>query len=191
MLKPALSQARTENHLRSEAIALGLLGEWSEQQAQWDEAQRLTQSALMRSQQIGAIELSYRWQWQLGRILKQRGRKEEAIAAYASAVNQLDALKDDWVRLNPDVQLSFRAEIDPVYRDYLDLLLSSDSQQTTLAQVRRLGQAQFALDQLHSLELGSFLGVPCDLAASAVPSRPTWFRFAKLTPRLRSSCPLC
>ncbi|MGB3613005.1 MAG: hypothetical protein WBA10_04360, partial [Elainellaceae cyanobacterium] len=40
-----------------------------------------------------------------------------AIRYYAGAVDTLDTLRSDLVALNPDVQYSFREQVEPVYRE--------------------------------------------------------------------------
>ena len=94
-----------------------------EEQKRFDEAEELTQKALMISQQIHASDLAYQWQWQLGRILKAKGDRNGAIAAYSESVKILQSLRSDLVAISSDVQFSFRESVEPVYRELVGLLL--------------------------------------------------------------------
>ncbi len=67
--------------------------------------------------------MSYRWQWQLGRVFKSKGENSKAIAAYSEAVNTLASIRGDLVSSNADIQFSFRDSVEPVYRQLVALLL--------------------------------------------------------------------
>ena len=43
---------------------------------------------------------------------------------YADAVDTLQDLRQDLVALSPDVQFSFREQVEPVYRQFVQLLLA-------------------------------------------------------------------
>lgn len=69
-LQRAIQDARTLQDPRAESYALGKLGHLYERQWQWDDAARLSREALLLAQAAHAPDIVYRWQWQLGRILK-------------------------------------------------------------------------------------------------------------------------
>ncbi len=173
LLKTALDKAQKQSNIRAEAIALGLLGELHEQQSQWSLAQRYAEAALKRSEQLDAPELTYRWQWLLGRLEKQQGHKTQAVAAYSNAVQHLGQFEDELVRLNPGVQFSLHRDIDPVYRQLIDLLLSSEAKGADAVNQAHgvaqnvLGQAQETIDQMRRIELGNFLGQPCSVGGDS------------------------
>jgi hypothetical protein len=77
------------------------------------------------AQTIDASDIAYRWQWQLGRLLRARGDIKRAIAAYTEAFNSLKSLRRDLVAINPEAQFSFRENVEPVYRELVDLLLTT------------------------------------------------------------------
>ena len=125
LLATAVQQARDLQDQRAISYALGHLGGLYEQTQQWDEARELTQQALLVAQSIESSDIAYLWQWQLGRLLKKQGNIPAAIAAYTEAVNNLRFLRNDLVAVNPEVQFSFRDQVEPVYRQLVDLLLQS------------------------------------------------------------------
>jgi len=123
LLAKAAQEAKSLGDKRVESFALGNLGELYEQTKQFDAAEELTQQALLLAQANNAPDIAYRWQWQLGRLLKAEGRIQEAITAYTEAVTTLQSLRSDLATINPDVQFSFRDSVEPVYRQLFDLLL--------------------------------------------------------------------
>ncbi len=154
----ATEQARTLKEPRSESYALGQLGELRQQQKQLDQAQENTKQALLIAQSIGAFDIAYRWQWQLGQILKEQGKTKGAIAAYEAAVNNLKGLRSDLVRVNPEVQFSFRDSVEPVYRELVGLLLQSEGNE---ASPENLEKARGVIESLQQAELVEFFRQDC------------------------------
>ncbi|NET58328.1 MAG: CHAT domain-containing protein [Symploca sp. SIO2E6] len=152
----ALQQARELKEPRAEAYALGQLGELRLKYGQLDQAEENTRQALIVAQSIGASDIAYRWQWQLAQILKEQGKTAGAVAAYENAVNNLDILRSDLVSVNRDVQFSFRDSVEPVYREFVSLLLSSeDTSQQDLAKARKV------IESLQEAELVNFFQEDC------------------------------
>lgn len=161
LLAKAVEQARLLKDQRAEAYALGQLGQLYEQTQQWEDAQKLTQQALTLAQGINAAEIAARWQWQLGRILKQQGQPTAAVAAYTEAVNTLQFLRGDLVAINPDIQFSFRESVEPVYRELVQLLLSSPTNQKKEISQQNLKQARQVIESLQLAELDNFFRQAC------------------------------
>lgn len=144
--------------VRTVSYVLGTLGELYEATGQWQDAQALTQQALQRSQRIDAADVTYRWQWQLGRIQKQQGDRLGAITAYESAIKTLQDLRSEIVSVdNPDSWLSFRESIEPVHREFVDLLLDPESEPTT----EDLDKARAAIESLQLAELDNYFKEAC------------------------------
>ncbi|MEB3356786.1 MAG: CHAT domain-containing protein [Synechococcales bacterium] len=158
LLAIAVQQAQTLQDPRAEADALGTLGQVYEHNRQWIEAKELTRQALLLSQATQASDLAYQWQWQMGRLLAQEGDFSGAIAAYEAAIAALQSLRYDLVGVNPDIQFSFRDEVEPVYRQLVELLLHSEG--TTLSQPR-LERARWVIESLQIAELNNFLREAC------------------------------
>ncbi|MGK7876852.1 MAG: CHAT domain-containing protein [Xenococcaceae cyanobacterium] len=157
LLAGSVQQAKNLGDKRAQAYALGNLGEVYEQTQQWSMAQDLTEQALLLAQGINAPDIAYRWQWQLGRILKTKGNSQRAIAAYSEAVNTLKSLSSDLVAVNPDVQFSFRDSVEPVYRELVSLLLQPDSAQSQ----NNLAKARDVIESLQLAELDNFFREAC------------------------------
>lgn len=156
ILATAIQQARTLADSQAEAYALGLLGSIYEQTGQPTEAQTLTRQALLISHHQTAFDVAYQWQWQLGRLLWAQGDEKGAIAAYREAVKLLKTLRSDLVAMNPDVQFSFREDVEPVYRQYVDLLLKPQEPIQD-----NLFEARETIEALQLAELDNFLREAC------------------------------
>jgi CHAT domain-containing protein len=161
LLKTAIQQARDLQDLRAESYALGLLGEQYEQAKQWENAQTVTQRALFLAQSIHASEITYRWQWQLGRLLQATEKTKEAIVAYTEAVKTLQSIRSDLAAITPEEQFSFRDTVEPMYRQLVGLLLESTESATNLTAARQV------IESLQLAELDNFFREAC-LNASPV-----------------------
>lgn len=159
LLSKAVQQAKTLNDARAESYALGQLGSLYEKMQQWTEAQTLTEQALLKMETIQAPEIRYRWEWQLGRLAQSQHQREDAIVSYEAAIATLQTIRSDLISVNPDVQFSFRDNVEPVYREYIQLLLSTPGQQPSQSQLQ---QAIQTVDRLQLAELENYLG--CTLA---------------------------
>ncbi|MEM1255824.1 MAG: CHAT domain-containing protein [Cyanobacteria bacterium P01_H01_bin.21] len=154
-LSLAFKQAQTLEDRRAESYALGQLGHVYEHTHQWVEAQTLTQTALLKLEGIQAPELQYRWEWQLGRLKQNQQDQPGALQAYEAAVNSLQQVRDDLLNVDTEVQFSFRDDVEPVYRQYIGLLLSKP--ETDRSQ-ESLQQAIQTVDQLQLAEIENYLG---------------------------------
>ncbi|PSB26448.1 CHAT domain-containing protein [Stenomitos frigidus] len=164
-LAMAMQQGRNMGDRRVESYALGTLGRLYENTQQWDAAKTLTQQALSLAQSIDAPDIAYQWEWQLGRLFCQgtqpcssTGGLEEATAAYAEAVKTLQSLRSDLAAINPEVQFSFRESVEPVYRQFVELLLQSDSDAPSQ---NNLKQAREVIEVLQLAELDNFFREAC------------------------------
>jgi len=139
---------------RGESIALGNLGLLSEYNEDIEAGKQYTESALKLSREINADDLTYQWYWQLGRVIKSEDRIT-AIAYYNQAYNVLNSLRSDLVALNPELQFSFRENVEPVYREYVDLLLTENPTQENLKEARSV------IETLQLAELDNFFRDSC------------------------------
>jgi len=139
ILTKALKRAKEIGDRRAESYANGTLGHLYEIENRLEEAKTLTEIALLKAIELNSPDLSYQWEWQLGRILQERGETEEAIAAYSQAVNNLQSLRGDLVAVSDEIQFTFSESVEPVYRELADLLLKEDNpSQENLLQARKV-----------------------------------------------------
>jgi CHAT domain-containing protein/tetratricopeptide (TPR) repeat protein len=167
MLAQAAQQAKALNDPRAESYALGMLGQLYERSQRWQEAQNLTENALFLAQAARADEITYLWQWQLGRILRQKSvpeatppeDREQAIFAYTEAIRTLGKRRID-LAINPQRQVAFQEEIEPVYRETLELLLPS-SRNGDPPSPTHLKQARQTFEALQLAQLDNFFRQAC------------------------------
>jgi CHAT domain-containing protein len=158
-LNPAIQMAAQTQDLRLESFAVGYLGRLYESTRQWQAAETATRQAFNLAQQAHSDESCYRWKWQMGRILHAQGKTEPALASYRESVDILQRLRQNLVAIGSDLQYSFRDQVEPVYREYVDLLLQSQGGQPP--SLGALQQAQQAIESLRLAELSYFLRSSC------------------------------
>ncbi|MEM8640633.1 MAG: CHAT domain-containing protein [Cyanobacteria bacterium P01_G01_bin.54] len=179
-LTDVIQKSRQLGDPRIEAYALRTLGHLyeqhqNEQQQTWKNAASITQQSIsIALQQIRAKDLLYQSQWQLGRIFKSQFEKykqqqleeqktieceemcNQAIQYYSQAVQTLSFIRGDLVAMSSDVQFSFREKVEPLYREYVDLLLQPNEQDQD-----KLQAARKAIEALQLAELDDFFKDAC------------------------------
>ena len=160
LLADTLQLARSLNDQQGESYALGYLGHLYEFQQQWKNAAQVTQQALTLAQSSGTEAATYQWQWQLGRILDAQGDTAGAIDAYTKALESLQTLRVDLIAASPEVRFSFREEVEPVYRQLVDLLLREETG-TANEKENNLLQARNVIESLQVAELVNFFRADC------------------------------
>lgn len=159
LLAKGAQYAKQIGDQRAESYALGYMGELYERSQQQTEAKNLTDQALLLAQLSNAPDISYRWQWQVGRILKAQGKLEPAIAAYSQAVATLNSIRNDLIASSPDIQFSFRESVEPVYREFVALLL--EPTKGNEASQENLKKAREVIESLQLAELDNFFKEAC------------------------------
>lgn len=141
----------------TQSSIMGLLGQLAESRQDWNGANNYTQKALDYSRQAQAPELTYQWQWQEGRIFKAQGKNKEALNSYQTSLATLKSLRRDLVAVNRDSQFNFRENTEPVYLEYVNLLLQPQE-----VPPEDLKLARETIDSLKLAELENFLRSACD-----------------------------
>ncbi|GAB4541767.1 MAG: hypothetical protein Tsb0014_33970 [Pleurocapsa sp.] len=154
ILRQIADSAKSQGTARTESYAVGTLAYLEEQQGNLTKAITLNQQALNLANAIAAEDISYQWQWQLGRIYKAQGNTEDAIASYQQAVENLGAIREDLVSFNPESQYSFRESVEPIYRQLVDLLISQPTQDNLI-------QARNTIESLQMAELENYFRQAC------------------------------
>ena len=142
-----IQQAQNQNEQRIKSYALGYLGQlhWLHHLELEQTPTQLLEEALTLAQSINAPEISYRWQWWLGRIYHQQKQRAKAIFFYDAALSSLDTLRTDIAALTKEVQFGFKEQIEPVYREFADLLLETEFSSN--------GEIKKALNVIESLQV--------------------------------------
>ncbi len=147
-LTQALVDARQLQDPYGEAQSLGISGQQRQDPA-------LLQQALFLAQSLQAPEQIYRWAYHLG-------RQQGDVGSLRRAVTVLQGLRGDLATLSRDVQFSFRDSIEPIYRDFVALLLEDPSPAA-------LGEALQVIEALQLAELDNFFRDSC---LDVDPSQP-------------------
>jgi CHAT domain-containing protein len=161
VLQIARQQAETLGDRRATSYVLGNWGQLYEFSGDVVQAQAYTEQALNLAQQIQADDVAYQWQWQIGRLKRKQNDRSHALIYYDSAFQALQKLRRDLVVLNPDIQFSFREQVEPIYRQFVDLLLRQPNQ-TDLIQARNV------IEALQLAELDNFFRDACSNAQPAL-----------------------
>jgi CHAT domain-containing protein len=159
----SIKQAEDLQDLRSQSYATGILGSLYLQTQNLTDAQQLTEKAVDLAISIEAKEIAYLWQWQLGYIFKIQGNRTASLDNYSRAVDNLNDLRTELLVINQDVQFSFRDDVEPVYRQLVDLLLQSSSQNKTQQKIsqKNLKKARDVIEALQLREIENYFQEAC------------------------------
>ncbi len=123
----AYRKAEKINNRRAMSFGLEIIGEIYNYQNRVIDSKQYLSKALSLAKSTQAEEIAYRLQQKLGRLYQKRGSIQAAERMYAGAINSLDQVRGNVISINPEFQFNFREKVEPVYREYLELLLSQPS----------------------------------------------------------------
>ncbi|MDZ8066238.1 MAG: CHAT domain-containing protein [Nostoc sp. DedQUE08] len=161
----ALQTAKSINSQQLESKSLGALGKLNA-----EKSQTYFEKALNLAQSINAVDIAYEWQWQLGDLYQKQSKFQAAIQAYGAAIDSLTQIRDNLLSNNLDAQFFFYEKVEPVYRNYMRLLIAEQypnfehqviktNQQLQIAQLEdylKCGKLDLvALDKIHNLASAS------------------------------------
>jgi CHAT domain-containing protein len=121
----ARQTARSLDNKRAESYADGTIGKIYTHLAQTERSKQYLEKALGLAQSLQAWDLAYQWQQQLGRLYQQQGKLDKATKIYGAAVDSLERVRGNILSANPDLQFSFKEKVEPIYQEYLRLLLAA------------------------------------------------------------------
>jgi len=132
------------------------------QDADLDNARKLTEEALKIAEATMQRAISYRWEWQLGRIYNTELERdpsskeylEKAIDFYALAYKDIQVLRREILPASRENQFTFRDRVEPLYREYVSLLLKQPDWQQKQIDDRNVRQI---ISSLQLAELENFL----------------------------------
>lgn len=123
--RTSLDEAKTLNNRRAEAQALIILGQTYRETGQYSQAF----DSLNRAYNFGFSnfepDVAYQGAWQLAQLNRQTGNQKGALKAYENAIAALEQVRGDLLSVNEALQFSFREDVEPAYRQYLQLLTSA------------------------------------------------------------------
>jgi CHAT domain-containing protein len=105
--------------------------------------------ALSAAQSIRESELSYKWQWALAKLYERDGNTQQAISSYEATLNSVNQIRNGILQLNSEIQYDFRDLTEPIYRQYIGLILKSSNP--------NIEKALRVNDQLRIAELENYL----------------------------------
>ncbi|NJL59490.1 MAG: hypothetical protein HC887_07470, partial [Desulfobacteraceae bacterium] len=124
LLNAARETSENIGDLRALSYSLGHLSKLYEQEKRYGESLALARKAAFAAQEADSPEILYRWQWQIGRLLKLSGDRDGAISSYRLAIRNLEAIRQDMAMgCRKGSCLSFRDIVGPIYFELADLLL--------------------------------------------------------------------
>jgi CHAT domain-containing protein len=154
ILTTAIQETQILKDEAYQAYAMGILGQLYEENRQIEEALQLTENALKIAQKINTPYITALLQIQLAEFYQKIDHKNQAISTYETAIKTLQRLRKDLVSNNPNNQFSFREQIEPVYRQLIELLLENPHQEN-------LKQARQLIEDLQLAELDNFFRDAC------------------------------
>ncbi len=165
----AAALAQRLNDPRHHSYALGYQAQLHEEADHPTEALALYRQAVFAAQQAEAPELLYRWQWPIGRLLRNRGDKDGAILAYRQTVEHLQGLRPDFFTADPSGSSgSFRAKVGDAFTELADLLLQRAALQATpAARDADLRAARDTMEALKTAEVQDYFRDECTTALQA------------------------
>lgn len=154
VLSKAAETATTLKDKRALSFALGALGNAYEKKGSLEQALVWTQKAQLAAQEVFAADSLYQWQWQAGRLYQRIGAEDAAKDAYREAIASVQSIRNDLLNAEKQLQLDFRSQVEPIYREFLSLLLESGNK-------AHIQEALVTADLLQLSQLQSFFGDDC------------------------------
>lgn len=149
----------TANQSELNSYLDGFTGELYEDEHRYKGALTYTRRAVFNAQQSGADEALFKWQWQMGRLLRAQDNRSAALAAYRQAVGSLQKVR---LALLMGDRSNFKRYIEPFYYQYFGLLLQqAREQQQAAAKDRLLHEVIDALEHFRVAELEDYFQNAC------------------------------
>ena len=158
VLSNALNKAIEARAHRSASQAAGKLGALYRDQGRLEGAFACLERAVAEALVIGADDLLFKWAWMQGQILREKGERQKAIAAYWRAafhVREIQATSKEGC-------VSLLAELSPLYLELADMLfLQAQAEQDETARQELLRNAQTAVESMKQSELRDYFKDAC------------------------------
>lgn len=119
-----ISLVQQSDKLRSFSRLMGIRALFSQRDGNLTQAISDLNLAHSASLSIQSPELSYRWEHSLGKLYAQQHDLPKAKNYYAASIDSIKRIKDGSLPLKQEVQYNYFDKVEPIYREYLALLLS-------------------------------------------------------------------
>ncbi|MEM8942068.1 MAG: hypothetical protein AAGC91_07920, partial [Pseudomonadota bacterium] len=160
-LQSALRQAAMAGDVRSESLAIGLLGGIAESQREWQTTLANSRIAARLAEQVGALDLLYRWHWQSARALEALGDSKQALVAYTLALDTLEPIRPMLAKRSSSF---FGRQIAPLFFDTASAMLKQLDELPRQQQTSVLMQVQQTVERLRAAEVRDYFDDECVLA---------------------------
>lgn len=147
-------QEQYQNNNTINTYILGLQGKIALKEDDLLVAENLTKKAYNLATTIEDLQATYQWQWQLGKINSQANNQDEARHYYQLSLDSLQVIRKNLVGLSTQKKYEFRTKIEPIYREYIELLIEQPSQENLI-------KARKTLENLKVAELENYFGTAC------------------------------
>lgn len=167
LLAQTLTQAQQQQDDRAIVHSLQQLAEWHLTQGDRQLAQAFSEQALYHAQQLQSPDLIAATAPFLGERYAQdfqdsqdaqNDRLVDAVQVYQLAFTALQSLRQDLLTVNTDLQFDVRDQVEPIYRRFIQLLLTAHHD--PLPQ-ENLKKALAVIEALQLAELDNFFGDTC------------------------------
>ncbi len=122
-LASTLEKAQINNQ-KTKSLTKGTSGKIYHHLGKTEDSKANLEKALILAQSIQAWDITYKWQQELGRVYRKTGEIDRAEKMYISALANVEEIQNDILSTNSPIKFSFKDEIEPLYQEYLELLLS-------------------------------------------------------------------
>ena len=146
---------------RARAHALGAAARLAALTGDLANARTLSARALLAAAARDAPEIDYRLHWQQGRLARADGRLDAAIGRYAAAIDRLGQVRGAFLAGFTGGRSPFRSAVEPLFREYVDLLIDAAAAADAPARPCLLAQARSAVETLKRAELRDYFGDDC------------------------------
>ncbi len=149
--------------------AYGLTGQYCGRKKEYAEAFSHTRKAVFAADQGDYPEILYQWQGQLGKLFRETGDRDQAIAACEQAVETLHPIRAEFFTGLRDSLSAFAESVKPVYLELVSLYLETSEQaHEPSAKAAALNSAKKTVESLKTAEVQDFFQDEC-IAEFAAP----------------------
>ncbi len=153
--------------MRAASYAYGYLAQLHEERGSFDDAIELTRKALQAAQKGQAPESVYLWEAQIGKFLKNKGKYDDAIIAYKSAVDTLQSVRQAMSSGGTAGRVSYREAVEPVYYGLADLYLLRSVGLKGDAEKKYLLKARETIESMKTAEMQDYFHDDCAVVLKA------------------------